>query len=68
MLVITVIVVCVCVVLTLALAASSSGVGGSATVADEHTITVQKTPVAFKTSHDGVAAENQPLVSAAGLQ
>ncbi len=68
MLIITFIVICVCIVLTLALAASSSGAGGMATAEDEHANPVFKKPVAFKTAHDGVAAESQPVVSAAGLQ
>ena len=68
MLVITFIVICVCVVLTLALAASSSGAGDMATSEDELNSLVFKKPAAFKTTHDGVAAESQPVVSAAGLQ
>ncbi len=68
MLVVTFIVVCVCVVLTLALAASSSGAGGMVTAEDEHSGPTAKPVQAFKTSHDGVATENQPIVSAAGLQ
>ena len=68
MLVITFIVICVCVVLTLALAASSSGAGGMTTAEDEQNSPAFKKPTAFKTTHDGVAVESQPVVSAAGLQ
>ena len=65
-------IIVIAIVITLALAASASpnNVAGSADLAgdDEHVRPLNMVPKPFVTSHQGVANEKQPVVSAAGLQ
>lgn len=72
MLIVTVIIVSIAIIFSLALAASGSPINsadaGDGPVEDEHIRPLNRAPKAFVTSHDGVANESRPLVSAAGLQ
>ena len=65
-------IIVIAIVITLALAASASpnNVVDAADLAadDEHVRPLNMAPKAFVTSHQGVADEKQPVVSAAGLQ
>ena len=72
MLVFTAFTIVIAIIISLALAASASPTNAVAAVDpgddDEHVRPLNMAPRPFSTSHDGVAAETQPVVSAAGLQ
>ncbi len=72
MLIYTTCIIVIAIVITLALAASASpnSVASAADLAgdDEHVRPLNMAPKPFVTSHQGVADENQPVVSAVGLQ
>ena len=72
MLIFTLCTIAVAIVIALALAASASPTNGTAAVDpagdDEHVRPLNMAPKPFATTHDGVADENRPVVSAAGLQ
>ena len=72
MLIFTVCIIGIAIVISLALAASASPTNATAAVDpsddDEHVRPLNMGPKPFATTHDGVAAENRPVVSAAGLQ
>ena len=72
MLIFTALTIVVAIVISLALAASASPTNAVAAVDpsddDEHVRPLNMAPKPFSTSHDGVANETKPVVSAAGLQ
>ena len=72
MIILTTFVIVIAIVITLVLAASASPnhVASAADLAgdDEHVRPLNRAPKPFVTSHDGVAKESRPVVSAAGLQ
>jgi hypothetical protein len=72
MLIFTLCTIAVAIVISLALAASASPTNAAAAVDptgdDEHVRPLNMAPRPFATTHDGVSAENRPVVSAAGLQ
>ena len=72
MLIFTLCTIVAAIIISLALAASASPTNAMAAVDpaedDEHVRPLNMAPRPFATTHDGVAAENRPVVSAAGLQ
>lgn len=72
MLIFTVCTIAIAIVISLALAASASPTNAMAAVEpsgdDEHVRPLNMAPKPFSTTHEGVASENRPVVSAAGLQ
>ena len=72
MLLFTAFTIAIAVIISLALAASASPTNAAAAVApgedDEHVRPLNMAPKPFSTTHDGVANETKPVVSAAGLQ
>lgn len=72
MLLFTAFTIAIAIIISLALAASASPTNAVAAVApgedDEHVRPLNMAPKPFSTTHDGVANETKPVVSAAGLQ
>lgn len=72
MLIFTAFTIAIAIIISLALAASASPTSAVAAIDpsddDEHVRPLNMAPKPFSTSHDGVAVETQPVVSAAGLQ
>lgn len=72
MLIFTTFIIGIAIIISLALAASASpnSVADAGDLAgdDEHVRPLNMAPKPFVTTHDGVATENRPVVSAAGLQ